>query len=144
AVAFVDRSQGVLGAGYSSARHPGGAIELSSDGGRTWHVVRRTPRPVVALAPYLGFVYAQLKDGEILQSHDHGHTWRPASFPTWPLASSCPLGFFIGTNAGDPSWSLCTTLAGGGFEGKTVYRQLDRGWVRVACANFMDAQGPCG
>ena len=149
AVAFVDRSHGVLGTGYRYRGHEGGAIELSSDGGRTWHIVRRTATPVVALTPYGRFFLAQLEDGERLESRDNGRTWRPASrltWPTWPPEYSvCPIGFFVGENAGDPSWSLCTTQSGAGNEGKAVYRIPAAGeWRRVACTNFSTAHFPCG
>jgi hypothetical protein len=145
AVAFVDRSHGVLGTGYRHSGHSGGAIELTSDGGRSWHVVLRTPRPVIALTPYGSFFFAQFDDGETLQSRDSGRTWRPTTTPWPPDTSVCPMGMYVGVNAGDPGWSLCTTEPGAGNEGKAVYRDFtDRGWTRVACTNFADSHFLCG
>jgi photosystem II stability/assembly factor-like uncharacterized protein len=144
-VSFVDQKHGVLGTGDRDTRRTGGAIELTSDGGRTWTVVRRTPRPVVTITPAGSFLYAQLDDGETLQSTNHGETWRLWSGAGYGTGeSACPIGYDVGTNAGDSSWSLCTTQAGVGFQGKAVYRNLNHGWKRVACTNFMDSRFPCG
>jgi photosystem II stability/assembly factor-like uncharacterized protein len=146
AVSFVDRMHGVLGTGYRYSGHEGGAIELTSNGGKTWQVALRTPRPVIALFPVGSYLYAQFDDGEMLQSRDAGRTWRPSTSQVWPPASSvCPMGDYVGYNGGDPSWSLCTTQGGAGNEGKAVYRNLpSRGWTRVACTNFANSHFLCG
>jgi hypothetical protein len=55
-VAFRDRLHGILGGGWQGCEYssghcrPEGTISVTSDGGRTWRVVRRTARPVVAAA----------------------------------------------------------------------------------------------
>lgn len=146
AVSFVDRTHGVLGTGYLySGHHDGGAIELTSDGGKTWHVVLRTPRAVVGLVPNGSYLYARFDDGETLESRDAGHTWRPSTTPPGPGSSVCPIGLYVGSNGGDPSWSLCNTQPGAGNQGKAVYRDfVDRGWKRVACTNFANSHFLCG
>lgn len=145
AIAFVSRSNGVLGTGYRYSGSAGGAIERTSNSGHTWHVVMRTPRPVIAVAPFGSYLLAQLDDGETLQSRDGGQTWRPTTTPSRPPdTSACPIGFYVGINAGDPSWSLCTTQGGAGNEGKAVYRNQNRGWRRVACTNFSTSHFLCG
>src|ERR1043165_6892546 len=50
AMAFRDSSHGVLATGWAyDSRNDGGTIELTSDGGRTWHTVMKTPRRVVSV-----------------------------------------------------------------------------------------------
>lgn len=146
AVAFRDRLHGVLGTGYAThTGYRGGAIETTSDGGRTWHVAVLTPRPVVSLTRDGSDYVAQYDDGETLRSRG-GRSWNPVPLSTAGVASlfsDCPQGMFAGTNAGDSSWALCTTEPGAGNQGKAVYRNLpERGWVRVACTGFFNL-APC-
>lgn len=146
AMAFMDSSHGVLGTGWAyGTGSGGGSIALTSDGGRTWHTVELTPRPVVSLTAVGNDYIARYDDGETLASRD-GHVWSP----TPVLASNgsgfstCPQGMEIGTNSGVDEWSLCTTQPAAGNQGKAVYRNLPaRGWVRVACTNFANAPTPC-
>jgi photosystem II stability/assembly factor-like uncharacterized protein len=147
AVAFLDPSHGVLGTGWQyRAGYGGGTIALTADGGRTWQVVKLTPRPVVSLTVSGNAYLARYDDGETLQSRD-GRTWRPTPLATAGINtefSVCPQGASVGTNSGDLNWSLCTTEPGAGNQGKAVYRNLpDRGWVRVACTNFANLKGVC-
>ena len=142
AVAFSDATHGALGTGYPYGGNPGGTIQLTSDGGRTWRIALRTPRPVVKLAVEGRDWYAQFDDGETLRSSDAGTHWAPTTDSVWPAGvSSCPIGLIAGTHAtpGDWTWSVCTTSGGAGAEGKAVYRQRQR----VACTNFADL-GLCG
>jgi hypothetical protein len=147
-VAFLDASHGVLGTGWPNSRgHGGGTIALTSDGGRTWHVVKLTPRPVVSLTVYGAAYIAKYDDGETLRSNRQGGNWRPTRLITSDIASQlsvCPLGTTAGTNADNSNWSVCTTEPGAGNQGKAVYRDLvDRGWTRVACTDFADTKALC-
>jgi hypothetical protein len=83
AVAFADQLHGILGTGWQGCEygHPrcpvGGTISTTSNGGKTWSVVRRTPRPVVFATYYRrGKYYVQLDDGATLLGS--GEHWRPA------------------------------------------------------------------
>jgi photosystem II stability/assembly factor-like uncharacterized protein len=151
AVAFRDSVHGVLGSGWENCADPAlhchlrGAISITSDGGETWRVVRRTPRPVIAMTRVGEAYVARLDDGETLESGD-GRTWRlppPSTAGIDTTFSVCPQGMTVGTNAGAEDWSLCTTEPSAGSQGKAVYRDLpDRGWVRVACTGFFNL-APC-
>ena len=60
AIAFRDSRHGIMGTGWQSCASTGfgckpqGTISLTTDGGRTWTVLLRTPRPVVAVSVGLG------------------------------------------------------------------------------------------
>jgi hypothetical protein len=144
ATAFADPMHGLLGTGWRyGTGYAGGAIESTSDGGRTWRTVSLTPRPVVSLTRSGSDYVAQYDDGETLRSRDGRH-WRPVPLTTADLPSEfsdCPQGMFVGTNAGDDGWWLCTTQPAAGNQGKSVYRNLARGRVRVACTPFADLGG---
>jgi photosystem II stability/assembly factor-like uncharacterized protein len=147
-VTFIDASHGALGTGWQFAGGSGGGtIALTSDGGRTWHVVKATPRPVVSLTVYGGSYIAKYDDGETLRSSGGGRIWRPTTMTTADIAaylSVCPQGTTVGTNADNSNWSVCTTEPAAGNQGKAVYRDLvDRGWVRVACTDFGDPKARC-
>jgi len=152
AVAFRDSVHGVLGGGWENCADPAlhchlrGAISITTDGGETWRVVRRTPRPVVALTRSGSDYVARYDDGETLRSRS-GRTWNPAPLSTAginTLFSVCPQGMTVGENAGDADWSLCTTQPGAGNQGKAVYRDLTHGWVRVAYTPMAAAKGHGG
>jgi hypothetical protein len=146
AVAFLNQAQGVLGTGWTScvnsAFHcrPEGTISLSSDGGKTWRVVRRTPRPVVSILRY-GYghvVDAVYDDGETLRSGDGGRTWQTGLALPYGF-SACPEGMATATNTqpvGTHIWALCTTEASAGNQGKEVFRLGPHGWKPVACTGF--------
>lgn len=146
-VAFLDASHGALGTGWQyKGGYGGGAIALTSDGGRTWHVVKLTPRPVVSLTVYGNAYLAKYDDGETLRSTGGGRIWRPTTVTTSDIStyvSTCPQGTTVGINADNSNWSVCSTQPGAGNQGKAVYRDLDRGWVRVACTEFGDPKTPC-
>ncbi len=146
AVAFLDPANGVLGTGWTSCANSGfhcrpeGTIALTSDGGKTWRVVRRTPRPVVSIFRY-GYgnvVYAVFDDGETLRSGNGGRTWQPGLALTYGF-SDCPQGMGTATNTqpvGTYTWALCTTEASAGNQGKEVFRLGTHGWKPVACTGF--------
>jgi len=146
AVAFLSRTHGVLGTGDEgcalggSRCRPGGTISLSSDRGKTWQIVRRTPRAVVSVMQTGDgrVVYAQYDDGETLRSADGGHTWHVAIAFDRSGNSVCPQGMTTGINTqpGAQDWALCTSQAGAGNQGKQVFRLRSRGWARVACTTI--------
>ena len=135
AVAFRDPAHGVLGTSRT--------IELTADGGKTWKVVLRTPRPVVSVWLVDGTAWARYDDGENLRSAGGGRKWAPAvaSFPN--ATSVCPQGTlqsYASFVPGGYEWALCTTQGGAGNMGKSVYRLDAKGWTRVAYTPF----GPTG
>jgi photosystem II stability/assembly factor-like uncharacterized protein len=78
--AFWDVRHGVLGASACAHGTPcrSGTISLTSDGGRTFHVVERTRSPVQSVQTAGGGVaIAHLAGGDALRSVDRGRTWRP-------------------------------------------------------------------
>lgn len=153
AIAFRDRLHGVLGSGWESCANAAwrcrlaGAIFVTSDGGRTWTAVRDTPRPVVALIRDGNAYVATLDDGEQLRSARGGRAWKPAPSNTAGINTTwsvCPQGMLVGANSGAFDWSLCTTEAGAGNQGKAVYRQTTHGWKIVACTPFANLGGCAG
>jgi photosystem II stability/assembly factor-like uncharacterized protein len=120
---------------------PQGTISITSDGGKTWRVVLRTPRPVVAVDSYQRTVSARFDDGENLQSTNGGRTWAPSLVGPGSF-SACPQGTLQqpGTTANN-AWALCTTQASTGDQGKSVYRLTARGWKRVAYTPFAPPVG---
>jgi photosystem II stability/assembly factor-like uncharacterized protein len=141
AVTFLDRMHGVLGTGYRYCENHGcrvkGTVSLTADGGRTWRVVLRTPRPVVSVIRVgdARVVYVQYDDGTTLRSGDGGETWHRALALSPYGVSVCPQGMSVGVNTqayGRQDWSLCTGEPGAGNQAKAVYRLRARGWVRVA------------
>jgi photosystem II stability/assembly factor-like uncharacterized protein len=130
AVAFRDPAHGVLGTSRT--------IELTADGGKTWRVVLRTPRPVVSVSFFDGAAWARYDDGENLRSTDRGRRWLPA-VATFPTATVCPPGTtqsWSSFTSGLLEWTLCVTQASAGSEGKSVYRSGIAGWKRVAYTPF--------
>jgi photosystem II stability/assembly factor-like uncharacterized protein len=135
AVAFRDPANGVLGTSRT--------IELTADGGKTWQVVLRTPRPVVSISYFDGTAWARFDDGENLRSMDGGHRWAPAVAMS-PASSVCPQGTvqsYASFAPGGHEWALCTTQGGAGSMGKSVYRLDAKGWTRVAYTPFSPQRG---
>jgi photosystem II stability/assembly factor-like uncharacterized protein len=148
AIAFRDPQHGIMGTGWQSCANgpgfgcrPQGTISLTSDGGKTWRVVLRTQRPVVAVGSYRRALSARLDDGENLQSTNGGRTWVPAIVGQASF-SACPQGSLQqpGATAAN-AWALCTTEASTGDQGKSVYRLTARGWERVAYTPFAPPVG---
>ena len=147
AVAFLDRRHGVLGTGWEGCANTAshcrlqGTISSTSNGGRTWHVVLRTRRPVVAVAYFHDAVYARSDDGHTYWADASARRWRtraPLSFK-----GHCPRGWTAGisaelvdTNIVAP-WSICVGLPGAGNQAKAVYR----GETRVAYTPTMLHRG---
>jgi hypothetical protein len=146
AVAFSDRSHGILGLAspHCTGCAPRGAIATTSDAGKTWHIVVRTPRRVVAAGYY--------NDGYDVSLEGHGSLWTDGagrwhrSSKTLSFSGHCPKGWNAGSSADlvdaniDRPWSICLGMPGTGFQAKAVYR----GSKRVACTNFMDSHFACG
>lgn len=134
AVAFVDRLHGVLGTGLESCANTTfrcrlqGTISATSDGGKVWHVLRRTPSPVVAVAFFHDLYYATLADGETLSGR--GRDWRRQGHLSF--RGYCPKGWsrgisadLVDTNIAKP-WSVCSGVPGVGDVEKAVYRGTKR------------------
>ena len=128
AVAFRDGRHGMLGTGWESCVNRDwhcklqGTISVTSNGGTTWRVVRRTPRPVVAVGFFHDVYYAQLDNGRLVAG-------QPGSRP---FESYCPKGWSRGFSADlletnlTRSWSICTGQPGAGNQEKAVYRGTKR------------------
>ena len=147
AIAFRDPRHGLMGTGWQGCASgqfgckPQGTISLTTDGGKTWRVDLRTPRPVVSVGWYEGTLSARFDDGENLQSTNGGRTWVAATGEP-PLFSTCPQGMAQQPSSPPYSnWSLCTTEASTGDQGKSVYRLTSRGWRRVAYTPFAPPTG---
>ena len=130
AVAFRDPAHGVLGTSRT--------IELTADGGKTWNVVLRTPRPVVSVSYFSRAAWARFDDGENLRSTEGGRRWAPAVAPMFPAYSVCPRG--TSQSYASDRWALCTTQGGAGSMGKSVYRLYANGWKRVAYTPFVQTR----
>ncbi|HZS30585.1 MAG TPA: hypothetical protein VFA37_04955 [Gaiellaceae bacterium] len=118
AVAFSDRLHGELGLAtpHCDGCAPRGAIAVTSDGGRTWRIVRHTARRVVALAFYQDGSFRVGFEGAALRSFE----------------GYCPTGWTAGfsadavdTNIITP-WSICVGQPGAGNQAKAVYRGTQR------------------
>lgn len=140
AVAFSDSLHGELGTGWESCVNKAwhcrlhGTISATSDGGETWRVIRRTPRPVVAITFLRGVYYAELDNGRMVSG-------QPGSRNVFK--GYCPKGWISGYSA-DPvgpnlatPWSICLQQSSAGNQTKAIYR----GHTRVAYAPL---SGPGG
>jgi hypothetical protein len=152
AVAFRDRLHGILGSGWQGCEYrtspcrTAGAISVTSNGGRTWRVVRRTARPVVYASFANGTYYVQLDDGETLAGN--GLRWRLHP-PVWQQSYAvCPQGWNMGIQANvfqyTGSLVVCTGQPGAGNQAKSVYRLTARGWKRVADTGMTSRKGHGG
>lgn len=96
-VAFIDRLHGILGTGATACVHGGrncrlqGTISVSSDGGRTWRVVRRTPNPVVSAAYFHDAYYVRLLDGTTYWATSAGGPWQQGHRISF--VGYCPKGW---------------------------------------------------
>lgn len=83
-VVFWNARAGLLGVGYCArgvSRCAGGAVQRTSDGGRTFHVVLRAPKPIVDIERVgsRGAI-AVPSVGEAWRTLDGGRTWRKLVF----------------------------------------------------------------
>src|SRR5438445_1336009 len=137
AVAFLDRRQGLLGTGWEGCVNRAwhcrlqGTVSVTSDGGKTWRVVLRTRRPVVAVEYFHDAVYARLDDGQTLSAGSDARNWQRRSRLSFK-GYYCPKGWNAGFTADlvdtniDVPWSVCTGPPGAGNEAKAVYRGTRR------------------
>lgn len=125
AVAFSDRLHGELGfaSPHCDGCRPRSAIAVTSDGGKTWRVVRHTDRRVVAIAFFHDVYYAEAENGRLISG-------QPGSANTFK--GYCPNGWTAGysadivdTNIESP-WSICVGQPGAGNQAKAVYRRKKR------------------
>jgi photosystem II stability/assembly factor-like uncharacterized protein len=130
AVAFRDSHYGIAGTGLQYCYRAShcrlqGTISETTDGGKTWRVVRKTASPVVHAAWFHDQFYVQLKNG--VTYHGKGSYW--ARNPGPVFGAYCPKGWYsrgvtadlVDTNEAQP-WSLCMGQGGAGNEAKAVYR----------------------
>lgn len=126
AIAFRTPSDGLLGTSRD--------VELTADGGRTWRVVFRAPRPVVSISfDAGGRPRAVLDDGENLAPARGWRDWRPTLAPG-PTYSPCPPAYSVSRTS--DLWTLCIGQASAGAAGKAVYRWTPAGEQRVAYTPF--------
>jgi photosystem II stability/assembly factor-like uncharacterized protein len=125
AVAFSDRLHGELGLASPECGRcrPRGAIAVTSDGGKSWRIVRRTEQRVVALAFFHDAYYAELGNGRLISG-------QPGSRNVFK--GYCPKGWTTGYSADivdtniDTPWSICVGQPGAGNQAKAVYRGTKR------------------
>jgi len=144
AIAFRDSRHGIMGTGWQSCTNdqfgcrPQGTISITGNGGRTWRVVLRTPRPVVAVSVQGVHEQARFDDGETIGSSDGGLHWAPVVVPpTTGIGSPCPAGSqaFVVVD-----WAVCASQPSAGNQAKLVYRLSINGWKRLA-ANGLSSYG---
>ncbi len=129
-----DGKLGILGTGSQYSGHAGGTISQTTDGGKTWQVVRRTSSPVVRTAWFHDLFYVRLQNGQELQGR--GRHWE--RLPRSASANYCHGWYGHGVTADivDTNevrwWSVCVGQPGAGNEAKAVYR----GTKRVAYTPF--------
>jgi photosystem II stability/assembly factor-like uncharacterized protein len=140
AIAFRDPRHGIMGTGWQSCAYTGfgckpqGTISLTTNGGRTWTVLLRTPRPVVAVSVDGAHEQARFDDGETIGSGDGGLHWAPVVVPpTTGVGSPCPAGSqaFVVT-----AWAVCASQASAGSQAKLVFRLGVKGWKRLAAGGL--------
>ena len=112
AVAFRNAEDGLLAMGRT--------IQTTRDGGRTWRVVFRTPRPVTSIGyDPSGRPRAVLDDGENLA----GPRWRPTL--ALERLTPCPAGINASVQSDD--WILCIGQSSAGEGWKTVIHSTRAG-----------------
>ena len=124
AVAFRNDRNGVLGTGWEGCVDRAwhcrlqGKISVTSDGGKTWRVVRRMPSPVVYAAFFHDAYYVRLLNGVTYWADSAGLSWRRGHRGSF--AGYCPKGWTAGTSSDfldsnlTPPWSICVGEPGAG------------------------------
>lgn len=136
AVALLDRRHGLLGTGWEGCGNKAwhcrlqGTISVTSDGGKTWQVVFRSRRPVVAVEYFHDASYARLDNGQTFVGDSEGRRWQRQS--SISFKGYCPKSWsagltadFVDTNIQTP-WSICLGQPSAGNEAKAVYRGTKR------------------
>ena len=136
AIAFRNPQHGIMGTGWQACASsafgckPQGTISITGDGGKTWHVLLRTPRAVVSVTVDGRDERAVFDDGETIGSSDGGLHWAPIVVrPPTGIGSPCPAGSqaFVVVD-----WAVCASQASAGNQMKLVYRLGVKGWKRLA------------
>ena len=125
AVAFSDRLHGELAfaSPHCDGCRPRGAIAVTSDGGKTWHIVRHTDGRVVKLAFFHDVYYAELESGRLISGQPGSRNVFKSYCPKgWTAGTSADI---VDTNIGKP-WSICVGQPGAGNQAKAVYRGTER------------------
>jgi photosystem II stability/assembly factor-like uncharacterized protein len=147
AIAFRTSSVGFAGTGMTSCASPDfhcrprGTISVTTDGGRTWRVLRSTPRPVVKVTVDGTRIRATYDNGVVVASADGGRTWRSARAPKGPAGPCAPgpnlyrANQVVVTPTG-ARYALCVYGAGAGNQAKAVFRVRDGRWRRIAWTPF--------
>ncbi|MGH2999902.1 MAG: hypothetical protein ACRDNM_11440 [Gaiellaceae bacterium] len=141
AIAFRDPLHGLMGTGWQGCANQGGAfgckpqgtISVTSDGGTTWTVLLRTPRPVVVVTIQGTHERATFDDGETIGSSDRGLHWLPVVTGRPGFTGPCPA---FTSEFVSGSWALCGSQASAGNQGKSVYRLSATGWKRITNTPF--------
>ncbi len=145
AIAFRDPQHGIMGTGWQACANQGGAfgckpqgtISITSDGGKTWRVLVRTPRPVVTASVQGTHEQVTFDDGETIGSSDGGMHWAPVVTGRPSFTGPCPafsVAFVI------TRWALCGSQSSAGNQGKSVYRLTATGWKRVTDTLFASSK----
>jgi photosystem II stability/assembly factor-like uncharacterized protein len=116
---------------------PQGTISATDDGGRSWRVLLRAPRPVVSVSYTGSTAQARFDDGETLQSTDNGRRWqisRPLPTPSAPCppGAALTLANQVVITPRGKEWALCVDQPGAGNQGKSIYRAVGGTWKRIA------------
>lgn len=130
-VAFFDARRGVAAGG--SLRCPGGTLSLTTDGGRTFRVVLRTPHAVPYLRVVRGVAYAEMQGGGTYASAN-GRRWHGAGQPAAGPQPRCPPSDLVFTSSvAGRIWALCVGEPGAGNQGKDLYESSNGGgtWRRL-------------
>lgn len=140
AVAFFSASRGLLATGELPCSGPTshcrliGTIQRTTNGGRTWRIVLRAPRPVASISIDSQGEWARFDDGETLHSVNGGRTWAPA-IPETAQATPCPPSLDVYVHqvvvTAHHEWALCAGEGGAGEMRKAVYHLGTHGWRRV-------------
>lgn len=151
AIAFRTSAVGFAGTGLTSCGNPAfhcrprGTISVTTDGGRSWRVLRSTPRPVVSLKLVGARIWATYDNGVVVSSGDDGKTWRRTRTPKSP-AGPCAAGpnvyraNQVVVTPGGQRYALCVYEPGAGNQAKAVFRWRAGRWARIAWTPF----GPGG
>jgi hypothetical protein len=150
-IALSDPVHGILGTGWQGCSNSAfhcrlqGTISVTSNSGKTWHVVLRTKSPVVDAAYFHDAYEVRLADGHVLWSDTAARQWH-GSTTRLSFSGYCPKNWAAGvsaeivdTNIAKP-WSVCSGVPGAGNVAKAVYR----GTKRVAFTPFAAHGGSGG
>lgn len=115
---FWSQRAGLIGVGFCArggGRCFGGAVERTTDGGRTYRVVLRTSRPVGLLTKVgVRGAIATPSGGHAWRTLDGGRTWKPYDYqPFFWATPRVALGFTAYTQGPDAKLALHVTHDGG-------------------------------